>query len=61
MARKSARKAKKPTRADAPRRIAAPAAPTTDREKIIAALLTLLAEQSFESIGLADVAAAAGV
>jgi AcrR family transcriptional regulator len=61
MARKSARKAKRPTRADAPRRIAPPAAPTTDREKIVAALLTLLAEQSFESVGLADVAAAAGV
>jgi AcrR family transcriptional regulator len=38
-----------------------PAAPTTDREKIVAALLALLAETSFETIGLADVAGRAGV
>jgi AcrR family transcriptional regulator len=41
--------------------IASPAPPTTDREKIIAALLALLAETSFETIGLADVAGRAGL
>jgi AcrR family transcriptional regulator len=35
--------------------------PTTDREKIIAAFLTLLADTPFERIALAEVAAAAGV
>ena len=62
MARKPARKpagrSPRPASAGA---TAAPAAPTTDREKIVAAFLTLLADERFESIGLADVAAQAGV
>ena len=35
--------------------------PTSDRDKIIAALLVLLADKSFETIGLADVAHHAGL
>jgi AcrR family transcriptional regulator len=35
--------------------------PTSDRDKIIEALLALLADNSFETIGLADVAGRAGV
>ena len=62
MARKPARKpagrSPRPASAGA---TAAPATPTTDREKIVAAFLTLLADERFESIGLADVAAQAGV
>jgi AcrR family transcriptional regulator len=50
-ARKSARPA--PTRP--------PVAPTTDREKIIAALLALLADKPFESISLSEIAGGAGV
>ena len=38
-----------------------PAAPASDREKIIAAFLALLAEKPFEEIGFADIAAQAGV
>jgi AcrR family transcriptional regulator len=38
-----------------------PSAPTTDREKIIAALLALLADKPFETISHTDVAARAGV
>ncbi len=49
--RKSARPASAPT----------PAAPTGEREKIIAAFLALLAEKPFEAIGFADVAGRAGV
>ena len=58
MARKPARKAtgKKPARATR-----APAAPTTEREKIIAAFLSLLAEKPFEKIGLPAIAKEAGV
>jgi AcrR family transcriptional regulator len=59
MARRSARKAApKSTRAASARR---PTAPATEREKIIAALLALLADKPFEAIGLADIAAQAGV
>ena len=62
MARKPARKpagrSPRPASAGA---TAAPATPTTDREKIVAAFLALLADERFESIGLADVAAQAGV
>jgi len=59
MARRPARKAaRKTARANS---AAAPAAPQTDRERIIAAFLTLLAEQRFETIGFADIAARAGV
>ena len=38
-----------------------PSAPAGDREKIIAALLALLAEQPIEEIGFADIAREAGV
>ena len=55
------RPARKPTRAKSAHRPAAPAAPTSERDKIIAAFLALLAEKPFESIGLADIAAEAGV
>jgi AcrR family transcriptional regulator len=59
MARRPARKAaRKSARAGSAR---APAAPTSERDKIIAALLALLADQPFEAIGLADVAGRAGV
>jgi AcrR family transcriptional regulator len=59
MARKPARKAAgKSTRAPAAR---SPAAPTSERDKIVAAFLTLLADQPFEAIGLADIAGQAGV
>jgi AcrR family transcriptional regulator len=55
------RPARKPARAKSAHRPAAPAAPTSERDKIIAAFLALLAEKPFESIGLADIAAEAGV
>ncbi len=50
-ARKSARTAATPS----------PAVPATDREKIIAAFLALLADKPFEAIGFADIAGKAGV
>ena len=53
-ARKSASKPARNSAADA-------AAPAGDRDKIVAAFLALLAEQRIEQIGLADIAAAAGV
>jgi AcrR family transcriptional regulator len=68
MARKPARKpARRPTRKAAaqstraasarrPAARAAPPAPSTEREKIVAAFLSLLADKPFEAIGLADVA-----
>src|SRR5579872_1229831 len=52
MARKSKRQ-RKPQ--------AAPARGTTDRDKAIDALMSLLAEQPFEQIGLADIAGRAGL
>jgi len=53
--------AKKPARAHADEP-AAPAPPTgSDRERIIAAFMALLAEKSFERIDLGEVAARAGV
>ena len=59
MARKPARKsAGKSARTSAAGR---PSAPAGDREKIIAALLGLLADKSIERIGLAELAEAAGV
>jgi len=59
MARKATRKtARKTARTVAARR---PAAPTTEREKIIAAFLSLLADKSFEAIGFSDIAERAGV
>jgi AcrR family transcriptional regulator len=54
-ARKAAEKSERPAATGGP------SAPTTDREKIIAAFLAVLAEKSFETIGLAEIAAAAGV
>jgi len=57
MARKTARKsAPKPTRSGAES-----GAPTTPRDKIIAAFLALLSEKPIERIDRADIAAAAGV
>jgi AcrR family transcriptional regulator len=63
MARRPARKpARKPAAVSSrPASARRPAAPTSEREKIIAAFLALLAEKRFETIGLADVAARAGV
>jgi AcrR family transcriptional regulator len=59
MARKPTRKsASKAARNSAAR---SPAAPAGDRDKIIAALLTLLAEKRFEQIGFAEIAEQAGV
>jgi AcrR family transcriptional regulator len=55
MARKPARKSARTTAAKAS------AAPAGDREKIIAALFGLLAEQRIEAIGFAELAAAAGL
>ena len=50
--------ARKPARAKA----STPVPPTgSDRERIIAAMMALLAETSFEKVGLAEVAARAGV
>lgn len=60
--------ARKPARErPAPRRRAAPPAPTraarggTERDRIIEALMALLAEQPFERIGFGDIAGRAGV
>ena len=58
MARKTARKAKS-TRKTPPS--APPPRGTSDRDKAIDALMTLLAEQPFEDIGLAEVAGRAGL
>ncbi len=56
MARRTARKPS----ARSPRRPSA-APPGTDREKIVAAFLNLLAEKQIEQIGFAEIAEAAGV
>jgi AcrR family transcriptional regulator len=58
MARKSARKSARSSTSRGP---AAPAVPSGDRGKIIAAFLDLLAEKRFEQIGFTDTAEAAGV
>jgi AcrR family transcriptional regulator len=61
MARKSARKAApRPARAPSAKTRTAPA-PSTERDKIVAAFLALLVERSFEEIDVAEVAATAGV
>ena len=60
MARKPRREAR-PTRAARPSANQATAAPTGERDKIIAALLSLLAEKSIEQIGFAEIAQEAGV
>src|SRR6478609_9374617 len=52
-----ARKSKRARKAS----VAPPARGTTDRDKAIDALMALLAEQSFEQIGLAEVAGRAGL
>jgi AcrR family transcriptional regulator len=62
MARRPNRKSSRPSARPAPTpRPAAASAAGTDREKIIAAFMTLLAETPFERIGLAEIAKAAGV
>jgi AcrR family transcriptional regulator len=64
MARKPARKAaSKPARSASARSASAGnnTTPMTDREKIVAAFLALLAEKSFEAISLADIAGRAKV
>jgi AcrR family transcriptional regulator len=59
MARRSTRRtAGKSARSASARR---PAAPTGERDKIIAAFLALLAEKPFEAIGFNDIAGRAGV
>ena len=52
-----ARKRKTQSKAPTP----PPSRGTTDRDKAIDALIALLAEQSFEQIGLAEVAGRAGI
>jgi len=56
MARKPARR-----RVSASKSAAAPATPASDRDKIIAAFMALLAEKPIERIGFADIAEGAGV
>jgi AcrR family transcriptional regulator len=53
--------ARRPARKSRAKSTPGPAAPTTGRDKIVTALLALLADKPFEAIGLADVAAQAGV
>jgi AcrR family transcriptional regulator len=54
-----ARKSKRPRKTTAPS--ASPTRGTSDRDKAIDALMALLAEQSFEDVGLAEVAGRAGL
>ena len=64
MARRPTRKAAGKSARGASARATSPrpaSVPTSDRDKIIAALLTLLADKAFETIGLADVARHAGL
>jgi AcrR family transcriptional regulator len=63
MARRPARKTAGKTAPKSARSASArkPSSPATEREKIIAAFLALLADQPFERISLADVAGRAGV
>ena len=60
MARRPRRQAR-PARAARPSTSQATAAPASQRDKIIAALLALLAEKSIEQIGFAEIAEGAGV
>ena len=60
MARKPARKSRPASRPE-PAATPGPSAPAGDRDKIVAALLELLAEKRIEQIGLAEIARAAGV
>jgi len=57
MARRPARKSAR----SAPANSATPAAPLGERERIVAAFLSLLAEKPLERIGLSEIAAQAGV
>ena len=61
MARRPTRKTVGKSARAAPPRATAAATPTNERDKIIAALLTLLGDNPFETIGFADVAAQAGI
>jgi AcrR family transcriptional regulator len=61
MARRPTRKTAGKSSRSAPPPAAAAPTPTSERDKIIAALLALLDDNQFETIGLADVAAQAGV
>jgi AcrR family transcriptional regulator len=65
MARRPTRPARKSSRPSAGARPSAssakPSAPTGEREKIIAALFALLADEPIERIGLAEIANEAGV
>ncbi len=60
MARRPRRPAR-PARRSAPSTSAPAAAPSSERDKIIAALLALLAEKSIERIGMAEIATEADV
>lgn len=60
MARRPRRPAR-PARRSAPSTSAPAAAPSSERDKIIAALLALLAEKSIEQIGMTEIAKEAGV
>ena len=61
MARRPTRKTVGKSARAAPPRATAAATSTNERDKIIAALLTLLGDNPFETIGFADVAAQAGI
>ena len=61
MARKAARPARPTRKTAASSSSPTRAAPSSDRDKIIAALFALLAEQPIERIGLAEIAERAGV
>src|SRR5437763_16591928 len=60
MARRSARRSARKSSARSARGSAA-AGPTSDRDKIVAAFLDLLAAKSIEQIGFVEIAEAAGV
>ena len=61
MARRAARPTRPARRSGRSSSSARPSAPAGEREKIIAALLALLAEKPIEQIGLAEIARGAGV
>lgn len=61
MARRPSRPARPARRSERTPPVEGTAAPSGERERIIAALLALLAEKSFERIGLAEIAGRAGV
>jgi AcrR family transcriptional regulator len=53
--------ARRPTRKPRAKSTPGLSTPATEREKIVAALLALLADKPFEAIGFADIAARAGI